>query len=101
METRVQIATHFTIDPTKQTLGAIEYPEKVTITLAIGEHIDPQKIEFDVAITAEQKSKIEEQLNALIIETGRTAKPINTPVTGYSSSTTTAASEEDEEIDLF
>ena len=93
MEQRIQIATHFTIDPAKQVLGSIKYPDKVTVTLAIGEHLEPQKINFDVAFTTEQKEKIEEHLNTLIIESSRTAKPVNI--------STSTPSDEDEEISLF
>ncbi|MFA5652728.1 MAG: hypothetical protein WDA72_01295 [Desulfomonilia bacterium] len=79
MDTRVQVAAHFTVNPAKLVVGAIEFPSQVTVTLAVGDQIEPQKVDFDVAFTVEQRAKIEEKLNTLIIEAGRTAKPVEAP----------------------
>jgi len=79
METRVQVASHFKIDPAKQTLGAIEYPDKVTVTLSIGDELIPSKVDFDVAFSAEQRAEIEEKLNTLIIESGKKAQKVSDP----------------------
>lgn len=107
MEKRIQIATHFTIDPAKEVLGAINYPAKATVTLVVGDQIDASKVDFDVAFTPEQKAKIEEKLNALILEAGRTAKPVAStsgPAVDTSQGGATQqapVAEEEETISLF
>jgi ribosomal protein L12E/L44/L45/RPP1/RPP2 len=81
MEQRVQIATHFKIDPAKEKIGAINYPEMVQVTLAVGDKMDVKKVSFDMAITPEQKAKIDEFMKELILESGRTAKAVSAPAT--------------------
>ncbi|MCK9172379.1 MAG: hypothetical protein M0O99_02705 [Desulfuromonas thiophila] len=79
METRVQIAAHFTIDPAKQVIGSISWPKEVVLTLAVGDELVPKKVLFSEAFSAEQQAEIERLLNAKIIEAGRTAKPVASP----------------------
>lgn len=75
-EKRIQIATHFTIDPAKQTLGAIQFPETVTVTMVVGDEIIPKKVAFKDAFSHEQIMEIEIKVNALVKEALRTAKPV-------------------------
>ena len=56
METRVQIAAHFTIDPAKQTAGAIAYPAQVSLTLSVGDQIEAKKVAFVEAFSPEQRA---------------------------------------------
>lgn len=75
-EKRIQIAAHFTIDPAKQTLGAVQYPETVTVTMVVGDEIIPKKVAFKDAFSHEQIMEIENKVNELVKEALRTAKPV-------------------------
>lgn len=87
-EKRIQIAAHFTIDPAKQTLGAIQYPETVTVTMVVGDEIIPKKVAFKDAFSHDQIVEIENKVNAMVKESLRTAKPVESkpaaaPATEY------------------
>lgn len=75
-EVRIQVAFHFKIDPAKQNIGLIEYPDMVMKTVSVGEDIVPSKLPFTDAFTGEDKSIIEEKLKALVEESLRTARPV-------------------------
>jgi len=90
-EVRIQVAFHFKIDPAKQNIGLIEYPDMVMKTVSVGEDIVPSKLPFTEAFSGEDKAIIEEKLMVLVEESLRTArpvekKPVEDVTTGASSS---------------
>lgn len=90
-EVRVQVAFHFKIDPARQNIGLIEYPDTVMKTVSVGEEVVPSKLSFIEAFTGDDKAIIEEKLMALVEESLCTArptekKPVDKATTGTSSS---------------
>lgn len=75
-EVKVQIAVHFKIDPAKQSIGLIDYPGTVNKTVSIGDHIIPSTESFSGAFGSVDLSEITKELEKLVLESTRTAKPI-------------------------
>lgn len=93
-EKRIQIAAHFNIDPAKQTLGAIQFPETVTVTMVVGDEIIPKKVAFKNAFSHEQIMEIENKVNAMVKESLRTAKPVESKPAAAPATEAIASAEE-------
>ena len=78
-EVKVQIAVHFKIDPAKQSIGLIDYPGTVNKTVSIGDHIIPSTVGFSEAFGPDDLSEITKELEKLVLDATRTAKPLTSP----------------------
>lgn len=74
METRVQVAYHFKIDPAQLLPGSIRLPEQITRTITVGEEIIPAKVSID-CLPAADRAALMAEIDKQTREATRTARP--------------------------
>lgn len=74
METRVQVAYHFKIDPAKLTPGQVRLPEQITRTVSVGDDFTTEKVSLE-SLTAWDRSALCTVLDKQTVEATRTARP--------------------------
>jgi len=74
MQTRVQVAYHFQIDPAQLVPGAVRLPEQITRTVCVGEHFKTEKVSSDCLPAADQ-AELLDAMEKQVREATRTARP--------------------------
>jgi hypothetical protein len=101
METRVQVAYHFKIDPAKLIAVTdperIALPEQITRTVSVGDEFDTEKVAAQ-SLSPWDRTALREAIAKLIPEATRTAKPIGSP---SAPGINVASAGDDEELSAF
>ena len=74
-EVRIVVSHHFTVDPSKLTIGLPELPDEITRTIVVGETVLAEKVPL-TKISEGDRELFEVELSKLVLESTRTAKPV-------------------------
>lgn len=100
METRVQVAYHFKVDPAKLIPGAVRLPETITRTVAVGDEMKTEKISSSVLSPTDRAALIAE-IEKQTAEANRVARPADEIPEAAQTSAVAAASETEEGMNAF
>jgi hypothetical protein len=74
METRVQVAYHFKIDPAKLVPGQIRLPEQIIRTVSVGDDLTTEKVSLE-SLSSWDRDALRDALEKQTCEATRTARP--------------------------